>query len=232
MVPATGDRGYAGADPRTPRPDSWTSGHEVRNTASQIVPKFEREFEREVVMLRDGGARHIAAIPVCTAAVLMGAVLMGAVATSGCAVNNPTDLAQRRPVIPTTITSAPRADGTSAFNRKAAARVIAQLGYGRARPREKPPGPLRAFVASCQGTTLPCLNIFFFYRGRYAGAALARPQSQLTVQAQDGRLVKASIPSVGGGLRNVRYFWTGAEVIGLTRTGTVTVVHTPSRTLS
>jgi hypothetical protein len=223
MVLATGDRGYAGAD--------RTSGHEVRNATSQIVQKLERkfEFEREVVMLRDGDARLIAAIPVYVLAVLMGAV----VATSGCAVNNPTDLAQRRPVIPTKITSAPRADGTSVFNKKAAARVIAQLGYGKARPREKPPGPLRAFVASCQGTTtLPCLNIFFFYRGQYAGAALAEPRSQLAVRAQDGRLVKASVPGADGGLRNVRYFWTGAEVIGLTTTGTVTVVHTPSHTLS
>jgi hypothetical protein len=177
-------------------------------------------------MLRDGGARLRAATPVCTLAVLMGAV------TGGCAVNNPTDLAQRRPVIPTKATAAIRADGTAVFNRKAAARVIAQLGYGRARPREKPPGPLRAFVAACQGTTLPCLNIFFFYRGRYVGAAFERPQSQLTVRAQDGRLVKAAIPGQSGGIRNVRYFWTGAEVIGLTKTGTVTVVHTPSRTLS
>jgi hypothetical protein len=214
MAQATGDRGYAGAD--------RTSGHEARNTASQ-----ERtEIEREVVMLRHGGARLIAAMPVCGLAVLMGAV------TGGCAVNNPTDLAQRRPVIPTKTTATTRADGSAVFNRKAVARAIAQLGYGRARPREKPPGPLRAFVASCQGTTLPCLNIFFFYRGRYVGAAFAQPQSGLAVRAQDGRLVKASIPGSSGGLRSVRYFWTGAEVIGLTKTGTVTMVHTPSHTLS
>jgi hypothetical protein len=177
-------------------------------------------------MLRDGGARLRAATPACALAVLVGA------ATGGCAVNNPTDLAQRRPVIPTETTAAIRADGTAVFNQKAAARVIAQLGYGKARPREKPPGPLRAFVASCRGTTLPCLNIFFFYRGRYVGAALPQPRAQLTVRAQDGRLVKASIPGPSGGVRNVRYFWTGAEVIGLTKTGTVTVVHTPSRTLT
>jgi hypothetical protein len=177
-------------------------------------------------MLRDGGARLRAATPMCVLMVLVAA------GTVGCAVNNPTDLAQRRPVIPTETPAPIRADGTAVFNRKAAARVMAQLGYGRARPRDKPSGPLRAFVASCQGTTLPCLNIFFFYRGRYVGAALARPQSQLTVRAQDGRLVKASIPGPSGGIRDVRYFWTGAEVIGLTQTGTVTVVHTPSRTLS
>jgi hypothetical protein len=177
-------------------------------------------------MLRDDGARIIAAMPMCALAVLAGAV------TAGCAVNNPTDLAQRRPVLPTKTTSSIRADGTSVFNQKAAGRVIAQLGYGKARPREKPPGPLRAFVASCRDTALPCRNIFFFYRGRYVGAAFAQPQSQLTVRAQDGRLVKASIPGSSGGLRAVRYFWTGAEVIGLTKTGTLTVVHTPSHTLS
>lgn len=213
MALATGDRGYPGAD--------RTSGHGASNTASQD----RTGSEREVVMLRDGGARHRAATPVCALAVLVGAM------TGGCAVNNPTDLAQRRPVIPTQTSAAVRADGSAVFNRKAAARMIAQLGYGKPRPR-KPPGPLRAFVASCQGTTLPCLNIFFFYRGRYAGAALAEPASQLTIRAQEGRLVKATIPGPTGGVRTVRYLWTGAEVIGLTTTGTVTVVHTPSHTLS
>jgi hypothetical protein len=176
-------------------------------------------------MLSDGGARLRAALSLAVLTVLMGTI------AGGCAVNNPTDLAQRQPVIPTKSTSTTRADGTAVFNKKAAGRVIAQLGYGKARPREKPPGPLRAFVASCQGAVSPCLNLFFFYRGRYAGAAFAQPQSQLTVRGQDGRLVRASVLGPSG-LRSVRYFWTGAEVIGLTETGTLTVVHTPSHTLS
>ncbi|HEU5157276.1 MAG TPA: hypothetical protein VFU43_09780 [Streptosporangiaceae bacterium] len=180
-------------------------------------------------MLRDGGARlRLLAVLPAAAALAVFAVA----AAGGCAVNNPTDLAQRQPVIPTQTTSVIRPDGTVVFNRRAVGRVIAQLGYGNARPREKPPGPLRAFVASCRGAAPPCLNIFFFYRGRYVGAAFAEPQSQLTVRGQNGRVVKASIPSPSGGLRDVRYFWTGAEVMGLTGTGTVTVVRTPSRPLS
>lgn len=187
---------------------------------------------REVVMLRGrgrggGGVRRPRVAP--RAGVI--AVLAASV-TVGCAVHNPTDLAQRPPAISTASPPTVRADGSAVFNRRAVARVIAQLGYGNAKPREKPPGPLRAFVAACRGTTAPCLNIFFFYRGRYVGAAMARPQSALSVRGQDGRLVRASVPGPTGVLREVRYFWTGAEVIGLTSTGTVTVVHTPSRTLS
>jgi hypothetical protein len=158
-------------------------------------------------------------------------VPVGLVMIAGCAVHNPTDQAQRPPVIPTKVaTTLP--DGTPAFNRRAVSRVIAQLGYGGSRPKGRPPGPLRAFVASCQGATVPCLNIFFFYRGRYVGAAFAQPQSELAVRGQDGRLVRATIPAPGGGVHAVQYIWTGADVIGLTATGSVSLVRTPSSTFS
>jgi hypothetical protein len=181
-------------------------------------------------MLRGSGADARLRTVVTTLTALTALTALTTAAT-GCAVNNPTDQAQRPPVIPKETTSTIRPDRTAVFNRRAAARVISQLGYGNARPRAKPPGPLRAFVASCRGTTASCLNIFFFYRGRYVGAAFARPQPQLTVRGQDGRMVRATIPSPGGILRNAHYFWTGAEVIGLTKTGTVTVVRTPSHTI-
>jgi hypothetical protein len=203
MAQAISDRGYAGAD-RT-----WDS-------------KTTSQDRMGVVMLRGGGGRLLVAVAA-------GAVALSPAAlASGCAVHNPTDLAQRRPVIPTDLPTT-RADGTAAFSKKAAARMIAQMGYGNAKPREKPPGPLRAFLASCRGVTAPCLNLFFFYRGRYVGAAFAQPQSALDIRGQDGRMVRATIPSPAGGLRGVRYFWTGGEVIGLTNMGSITVVHTPSR---
>ncbi|HEX6470345.1 MAG TPA: hypothetical protein VF069_14705 [Streptosporangiaceae bacterium] len=157
--------------------------------------------------------------------------LLGAVTVAGCAVHNPTDLAQRPPVIPTKVTTT-MPDGTPTFNRRAVSRLIAQLGYGDSRPKGKPPGPLRAFVASCRGVTAPCLNIFFFYRGRYVGAAFAQPRSVVALRGQDGRLVRATVPGPTGGLHHVQYIWTGADVIGLTATGSVTLVRTPSHTLS
>jgi hypothetical protein len=151
--------------------------------------------------------------------------------TGGCAVNNPTDQAQKPPVMPTRFaTTLP--DGTPAFNMRAAGRVIAELGYGDAKPKGKPPGPLRAFVASCRRTTSPCLNIFFFYRGRYVGAAFTHPQARLAVRGQDGRLVRATIPTPGGGLHDAHFFWTGAEVIGLTKTGTVKLIRIPYSSLT
>jgi hypothetical protein len=180
-------------------------------------------------MLR-GGAGGARGVPRAALSWLV-AVPLGVVTVAGCAVHNPTDLAQRTPVIPTkAATTMP--DGTPTFNRRAVSRLIAQLGYGDSRPKGKPPGPLRAFVASCRGVTAPCLNIFFFYRGRYVGAAFARPQSALAVPAQDGKRVRATVPGPTGALRHVQYIWTGADVIGLTATGSVTLVRTPSHTLS
>ena len=179
-------------------------------------------------MFRGFGARRrdaSFAVRACAVAVVVAAV------TAGCAVHNPTDLAQRAPVLPSRVpTTLP--DGTPAFNQRAAARVIAQLGYGDARPKGKPPGPLRAFVASCRGTAAPCLNIFFFYRGRYVGAAFPRPQPKLAVRQQDGRLIRATIPTPSGRFRHARYLWTGTDVIGLTPTGTVRLVRVPSHALT
>lgn len=174
-----------------------------------------------MVTLRGLAARRLAPVA--------GAVAVVSVLGGGCAVHNPTDLAQRRPVIPTaTAATAPAGTATS-FDSHGAVLLLAKLGYGRAQPRRIPPGPLRAFVASCRSaTTTPCLNIFFFYGDKYAGAAFARPQADLSIKKQDGRIVRTLVPGPKGGLHNVRYIWTGQKVIGLANTGTVPLVRVPS----
>jgi hypothetical protein len=155
------------------------------------------------------------------------ATALACAAIGGCAVHNPTDLAQRRPVIPTA-TPSTDAGAAQSFNSRAASLLLVRLGYGKPRQHRIPPGPLRAFVAPCRGTATGCLNIFFFYGDRYMGAAFARPQRQLGLRGQDGRLVRAVIPWPGDGYRYVRYVWDGQTVIGLSKTGTITLVRTPS----
>jgi hypothetical protein len=155
---------------------------------------------------------------------LLGAALVCAV-TGGCAVNNPTDLAQRRPKMPEG--SGTPAITPSYFKPKAAVRILARLGYGDARPKTVPPGPLRGFLASCRGATTPCSNVFLFYRDRYIGAAFAQPRSQVAVTAQDGALVRVRYTGRDGGIRYIRYIWDGATVVGLTGTGSRPVVRKP-----
>jgi hypothetical protein len=155
------------------------------------------------------------------------ATALACAAIGGCAVHNPTDLAQRRPVIPAA-TSSTDAGAAQSFNSRAASLLLVRLGYGRPRNHGIPPGPLRAFVAPCRGTTKGCFNIFFFYGDRYVGAAFARPPRQLGLRGQDGRLVRALVPGPSGGYRYVRYVWDGQTVIGLSKTGKETLVRTPS----
>jgi hypothetical protein len=159
---------------------------------------------------------------------VLGAVLACAV-TGGCAVHNPTDLAQRRPKMPTR-TPTP-VGAASFFKPKAAVRTLARLGYGKPRPNPETAtsGPLRGFRASCRGSATPCLNVFFFYRDRYIGAAFARPRTQLVVAAgQDGKLVRVRAVRPDGGFLYIRYIWDGTTVIGLTGAGSRPVIRTPS----
>jgi hypothetical protein len=159
---------------------------------------------------------------------VLGALLACAV-TAGCAVHNPTDLAQRRPAMPTGTTTPLGA--AEFFKPKAAVRLLARIGYGSPRPNPEAatPGPLRAFRASCRGAVTPCLNVFFFYRDRYVGAAFARPRSEVVVVRQDGKLVRVQAARPEGGFISIRYIWDGATVIGLTGAGSRPVVRWPSR---
>jgi hypothetical protein len=166
-------------------------------------------------MSRGAGARALGTVLAC-------AVI------AGCAVHNPTDLAQRRPVIPTGTTTPAGAEAF--FKPKAATRIMARLGYGNARPNPHSdlPGPLRAFLAACRGSTTPCYNVFFFYRDRYIGAAFASPKTRILVPSQDGKLVRVRAARPEGGVLSIRYIWDGATVIGLTGAGTRPVIRTPS----
>ncbi|HEY7488157.1 MAG TPA: hypothetical protein VH912_27180 [Streptosporangiaceae bacterium] len=175
-----------------------------------------------MVTLRSTACRRLTPMVACL-------VMVAGAAAGGCAVHNPTDLAQRRPATPAATSGTVPAGSATSFDSHGAVRLLAKLGYGKARPRQIPPGPLRAFVASCRNaTTTPCLNIFFFYGDKYAGAAFARPQSKLSIKKQDGRIVRTAVPGPKGGFRNVRYIWTGQEVIGLANTGTVPLVRVPA----
>ena len=155
--------------------------------------------------------------------------LLACAVTAGCAVHNPTDQAQRQPVMPQGKAATP-AGADSYFKAKAAIRVVARLGYGKARPdpRTLLEGPLRALLASCRGSTAPCKNVFFFYRDRYIGAAFAKPKSKVVIAGQDGKLVRVRAIGEDGGLLSIRYIWDGATVIGLTGAGSRPVIRTPS----
>jgi hypothetical protein len=167
-------------------------------------------------MSRGAGASALVALVACAV-------------TAGCAVHNPTDLAQRQPVMPQGKSATP-AGADTFFKPKAATRIVARLGYGNVRPdpRSLLEGPLRALLASCRGTTTPCRNVFFFYRDRYIGAAFAQPKSQVVIAGQDGKLVRVRALREDGGVLSIRYIWDGTTVIGLTGAGSRPVVRTPS----